>query len=295
MNVIEEKIEILPVTLLDQHRQLVKDLRTLAHSLHLDFGWHYLLDLTWIIKQIDKMKYQHILDAGAGTGILQWYLAQQGAVVISVDRTTRANLPQRFRSRYRVRGLRSRDLASASQVRHDRWHSSLKLRAKMSSQVRDLLSAAETHRATGQVVIYNQDLKDLKDLEDNSIDAVVSVSALEHNDPQDLPLVVTELMRVLKPGGVLLATLGAARDTDWFHTPSSGWCYTANSLRRLFSLDADVPSNYDRYDELFLALRQCKELSDNLAPFYRHSGNNGMPWGKWDPQYQTVGIIKRKA
>ncbi len=31
-----------------------------------------------------------MLDAGAGTGVLQWYLAQQGAAVISVDRMSRA-------------------------------------------------------------------------------------------------------------------------------------------------------------------------------------------------------------
>ena len=36
------------------------------------------------------------------------------------------------------------------------------------------------------------------------------------------------------------------------------------------------------------------ELRDNLASFYFRSGDNGMPWGKWDPQYQPVGVCKVK-
>jgi hypothetical protein len=101
-------------------------------------------------------------------------------------------------------------------------------------------------------------------------------------------------MRVLKPGGLLLATLGAARDADWFHEPSRGWCYTEASLRSLFSLAEDIPANYSHYDELLRDLKNCSELRDNLADFYFRSGDNGMPWGKWDPRYQSVGVCKQK-
>jgi SAM-dependent methyltransferase len=73
------------------------------------------------------------------------------------------------------------------------------------------------------VLVYNQDLLNLVDIADNSLDAVVSVSALEHNTPEGLKAVVQELMRVLKPGGVLLATLTAGKDQDWWHEASSGW------------------------------------------------------------------------
>ncbi len=146
----------------------------------------------------------------------------------------------------------------------------------------------------GQVRIYNTDLGELDLVEDNSLDAVVAVSALEHNSPDGLRSVVSELLRVLKPGGVLMATLGAGRDQDWFHEPSKGWNYTDASLRNLFDLAPEAPSNYDRHDELMAALRGCSELRDHLAPFYFQSGDNGMPWGKWDPQYQPVGVVKVK-
>jgi hypothetical protein len=55
-----------------------------------------------------------------------------------------------------------------------------------------------------------------------------------------------------------------------------------------------VTSNYDEYDRLFSDLRACAELRDNLASFYFKSGSNGMPWGVWDPQYQSVGVLVTK-
>ncbi|HEY5671860.1 MAG TPA: class I SAM-dependent methyltransferase [Anaerolineales bacterium] len=290
----EDKIEILSVELLDQHRPTVRALKRLAGSLGLEFGWHYLLDLTWIISLLGAVKGKRILDAGAGTGVLQWYLAEQGAEVISVDRLSRANLPLRFRRRYNVRGLRSQDLLPSATILRQSFTERTKLQLKVKSQVRDLAGLTDLRRVPGRVIIYNQELQNLSDLADASIDAVVAVSALEHNPPEGLPGVVIELQRVLKPDGVLLATLGAARQADWLHVPSQGWCYTDASLRRHFDLPADTLTNYDRHDDLFSALRDCAELRDGLASFYYQSGDNGMPWGRWDPQYQPVGVCKVK-
>ncbi len=290
-----DKIEILPVTLLDEERPSVEELKQLASSLGLEFGWHYLLDLTWIIHQLGPPGGKRIMDAGAGTGVMQWYLAEHGAEVLSVDRASRAGLPLRFRRRFHARGLREQDLLSTAQMLKARWFAPGTLRVKAASQGRDLAAALRGSRVSGKVVIYNQDLKTLTAIPEGSLDAVVAVSALEHNSPHDLELVVDELLRVLKPGGMLLATLGAAADNDWFHEPSHGWCYSDHSLRRCFKLADDTPSNYDRYTELFAALVECAELREGLASFYSQSGDNGMPWGKWDPQYQPVGVCKIKS
>lgn len=291
----QERIELLPVSLLDDCRPTVKALRRLARSLQLEFGWHYLLDLTWIIQQIGDIKGKHIMDAGAGTGLIQWYLADQGAQVLSVDRSSRADLPLRFRRRFRVRGLRQIDLIPASHLLQSKLRGPEKMRVKAISQARDIISIGDLRRSSGRVIVYNQDLKTLGDVKEGSLDAVVAVSALEHNPQEDLDQVVSELLRVLKPGGLLLATLCAARDQDWYHPPSQGWCYTEATLRARFRLPPDKPSNYSHYDELFTSLRNCAELRDNLAAFYFRSGDNGMPWGKWDPQYQPVGVYKIKS
>jgi SAM-dependent methyltransferase len=289
-----EKIEILSISLLDEQRLLVNDLKRLARRLGIEFGWHYLLDLVWIINQLGEVKGKRILDAGAGVGILQWYLANRGAAVYSVDRDWRGHLPEHYRIYFRLEGLRAGDLPSSRSAHRkekanvlEPLHNSLRL-------ARDVARMGVANRAEGRVILYNQDLNDMPDISTASIDVVVAVSALEHNHPDELKTVVNELLRTLKPGGRLLATLCAARDQDWFHEPSQGWCYSAATLRNKFDLPLETPSNYDCYDELFSALIECAELRDNLARFYARSGDNGMPWGVWNPQYQPVGVCKVK-
>ncbi len=297
-----DKIEILPVSLLEEHRRLVEELKAIAGSLSLEFGWHYLLDLTWIISALGNVCGKQIMDAGAGTGVLQWYLAWHGATVYSVDRSSRADLPWRFRRWTQVRGVRPEDLNPPLPSLMNTLRSTSGGKRRLSAaramikglRPNDSLSQNETEKREGKVWIYNCDLHSLSALADNSLDAVAALSALEHNAPEDLPHVVHELLRVIKPGGLLLATLGASREQDWFHEPSQGWCYCDATLRRAFNLPENTPSNYNRYDELFEALRNCAELRDNLAGFYFRSGDNGMPWGKWDPQYQSVGVLKVK-
>ena len=297
----EDKIEILPVTLLDSERSTVVDLQRLAGRMKLEFGWHYLLDLTWIIRQIEIISGVSIIDAGAGTGIMQWYLADQGAKVFSVDRESRARLPRRFRRHFKVEGLREEDLALENVRVGGIAGINQRSLKKTVSELIDVIQTSASQKSDprggdriGLVIIYNQDLENLVDIPTNSVDAIVAVSSLEHNSPDGLKVVVTELMRVLKPGCALFATLGAARDRDWFHAPSNGWCYSEGTLRDIFNLSPNTKSNYDQYDHLFKALQNNKELLENLAAFYFNSGDNGMPWGNWDPQYQPVGVRKIK-
>ena len=126
------------------------------------------------------------------------------------------------------------------------------------------------------------------------MDAVVSISALEHNSLENLRAGVAELLRVIKPGGRLIATLGAARDRDWFHGPSQGWCLTEATLRSVFSLSDECPTNFEDYDAVLEGLRSCDFLKSNLDTMYFRSGDNGMPWGVWDPKYVSVGVMRTK-
>jgi len=295
-----DRVEILSVELLEQHRPLIENLKTFCRSVGLELGWHYLLDLAWIITRLDLHSSKNILDAGAGTGVLQWYLAQQGVSVISVDRMNRASLPLRFRRRFRVQGLRKEDLLPANQVFWAGFHRGSNGTAQKDGlrrfpvQFRELAGYYFSKPVKGCVKIYNQDLSKLEDIRTESVDAVVAVSALEHNSQADLRMVVNELLRILKPGGKLIATLVAGKNKDFWHEPSQAWCYTDESLKQIFDLPEETPSNYNNYDSLFDSLRNCAELRDGLARFYYKSGTSGMPWGKWDPQYQPVGVCKIK-
>ena len=266
---LKDRIEIISSRLLDTERQLVEEMRRVGEELGLGLGWHYLLDLTWAAEQLNPTTDgMCVLDAGAGLGVMQWWLAEQGVDVISADRQSRRHFPMRFRHRYRIQGYRKEDLAPRPNL-YDflpslsprRWHL---YPQKLIMSLRHLRYKPEMASVRGTVFIYNQDLKSMTDIPDESVDAVVSISALEHNQPDNLRTVVKELMRVLKTGGKLIATLGAAKDEDWFHEASKGWCYTEETLRDIFKLNPECPSNYDQYDELFEALCNCRELRDIL-------------------------------
>jgi SAM-dependent methyltransferase len=276
---------------------VVNKLWDVSRATRVEPGWHYLLDLAWIAESLGPVDGKQILDAGAGMGLMQWFLIEQGAAeVISADRGSRYDLPLVMRTRYKVRGLRSGDLGPAWNVLKGNVSRASGF-GKVVYFLRGLVALAMIalpKRFSGRVLIYNEDLTSMPDIPDNSLDAVVAVSALEHNTPEGLQKVVAEIMRKLKPGGKLLATLCAGKGKDWFHEPSHGWCYTDATLCRLFDLPEDTPSNYARHDELFNSLKNSTELREKLAKIYFQSGDNGMPWGKWDPQYQPVGVCKVK-
>lgn len=289
-----DTIEILSVNLLDNNRALINEIKQLARSLELEFGWHYLLDLAWIITKLDPIEGNIIVDAGAGTGILQWYLAKKGATVISVDRTNRKCIPLKFRRRFNTKGYLENKLAEPICALFQNIKAQKTVGTGISYLLHDVTKFIYAHPVEGNVLLYDQDLHNLSVIPSASVGYVVALSALEHNPPNEIPIIVDELLRIIRPGGALIATLGAARDHDWFHQPSQGWCYTEETLRKIFSIPSDTPSNYQQYDKLFTELYNCSELRDNLAKFYFKSGNNGMPWGRWEPQYQSVGVVKVK-
>jgi len=296
----EDKIEIPSVGLLDEKRPIVDEFRALARRLaHTSIGWSYYLEWAWIFGQIDRadLAGKTVLDAGAGLGLSQWYLAEHGARVYSVDRLSRACLPLYLRKRYDVRGLREEDLLPPSKFLNPFDHSAgwREKTRNFARSLRGALAHLPSGRAPGTVLIYNQDLAHLADIPDSSVDLVVSTSSLEHNTAAKLGTVADELMRVLRTGGALIATLAASRDEDWFHADSHSQCYTDITLRNLFKLPSEAPSNYSVYNELMQGVRDCSELRDGLSYHYYLSGKNGMPWGRWKPVYLPVGVVRVKT
>jgi ubiquinone/menaquinone biosynthesis C-methylase UbiE len=293
-----DKINLLSVSLINEYPNIIREFIDISKSFGIGLGWHYLLDLTWTAQQLELNKGMRLVDAGAGVGVLQWWLAEQGVDVISADRNSRRNLPMKFRQRYHIRGIRKEDLKSnynfnifLASLHSIKWYSYPEKLISAPKQFRK----ESKNKDYGTIYIYNQDLRSMVDITDESVDAIVSISALEHNPPEDLQICVDELMRILKPGGKLIVTMAAAKDEDWFHEPSDGWCYSELTLRKVFNLSENCQSNFKKYDELFESLKNCSELRDNLADFYFKSGKNGMPWGFWDPKYLPVGIMKIKS
>jgi len=278
----------------------VREFQEKSESVGVGLGWHYLLDLVWAARLVAPHQGMWVLDAGAGVGLMQWWLADRGVNVLSVDRGSRQELALNLRTRHHVVGWRAGDLGPlpAPRLRDFlpprspfRWH-------RYPWKVRDSLALVRARRRGtppfGTVYISHQNLTALQEVEDESMDAVVSISALEHNSLGDCVRCVAELLRVLRPGGKLIATVAASKDEDWFHEPSQGWCLTEQTLRSVFELPPDCRSNFQDYDGVLNALRNSRELRDNLAPIYFASGSNGMPWGVWDPKYVPVGVVRTK-
>ena len=320
-----ERIEILCEELFDSHREQIEMVEQFRCRFRVTLGWHYYLDLAWIVKEIlgNVPRGALVLDAGAGCGILQLMLAELGYNVISVDFVGR-QFPKEYLRRYGVVTHLLNCQESSPDNRYTRHLASvygtggkgivaglrrifnvlesrdpvrkvetLRLSPVGSSQPQ--LFQGDARKTCGRIFLYQSDLKEMPLLPDGFVDAVVSLSALEHNDHDSFAACMDELLRVTKPGGHSVLTVSASQAEDWFHEPSKGWCYSEATLKRLCRLSEDVPSNYDRKQELFCQLaREGCELHKKLDPFYFQSGENGLPWGKWEPKYQPVGVVKVK-
>ena len=296
-------------------------------------GWHYYLDLAWMVREIGRLaRGSLVLDAGAGGGMAQFILSELGYNVISADFASRVFSGQKMRkyapvihylneqtevfdNRYtrhleriykvplasepgavrKMLGFFGRGTEKPYKPEKDARVVIEENRHRPKDRSPGEIPRRDVARDCGRIFLYKCDLKEMPLLPDGFVDGVVSISALEHNDHEDFERCVDEILRVTRPGGMLAVTVSASQSGDCFHEPSKGWCYEEASLRRLFRLGDHVPSNYSDKERLFEILtREDNELHRRLAPFYFKSGDNGMPWGKWDPRYQPVGVFKVK-
>ncbi len=202
---LDDRIVILPVSLLDTSSGLVAEFRSISKHLGLNSGWHYLLDLAWAAERLIAADVHHgsILDAGAGVGLMQWWLASHGAEVISVDRTRR-HFSQRMRKWTSIGGdsepLPSLRASALDRIRNREGAANWRWMGRVPGALRDVVVGDPATSGPGHVLVAQADLQDLGFIESGSIDAVVSISSLEHNTLDALPHVIAELLRVLRPG-----------------------------------------------------------------------------------------------
>jgi len=80
-----DHIQLFDESLIDDNPQLARDVLGFTTRYGHGLGWHYLLDLIWILKELNLPPRSTILDAGAGSGLLQYILIELGYNVVSVD------------------------------------------------------------------------------------------------------------------------------------------------------------------------------------------------------------------
>jgi hypothetical protein len=285
-----DAIELLSPELIRDKPELTRLVLEAQETFNHPFGWHYLLDYIWVLDRAQGLPPGSlILDAGAGQGMLQAMLAGMGHRVISADFSPRVPRPV-YAEHCTIVTAHSGDAIDHAYLEHLRaaYPGQTPPAARLAPDDLTRLFADEG----ADIVYYTADIGHMPQVPDRCLDAVVSISALEHNDHAGVRRAVSELTRTLKPEAAMWITVSAARDADWYHEPSKGWCFSEKSLTALFGLDAPQ-SNFADFDRIFALLRQGEGLKERLAPFYFASGQNGMPWGVWDPQYQPVGVARR--
>lgn len=273
-------------------------------------GWHYVVDLAWIYAQARNWPTSYrILDAGGGRGPTQFLLAELGFNVTNLDLVLSEPVP-RIQKRYRMTFESAGSYQETTYVDH---LTSNLIKNRLLRKLRDVVYDSSLYQdvtsrkyrkvydqwrkssgiATeiGKLTWMRANLCNVPEIESNSFDAVVSLSALEHVPVALLPQAWAEIIRICKPDvKVAITTSATEQETTWFHHPSKGNCFSEYDLETVFGAypaRSSLPAN-----EMIGKYRSCTYLKDNLAGFYRDSGENGMPWGKWDPVYFPVGLFQ---
>lgn len=307
-----DKIELLSLEILETHKKYVELVDEACLALNLNLGWHYILDIPWVLKEIQGLqKPSIVVDAGGGVGAIGWTLALLGHKIINVD-FRRMEPPKSFTDLFPVDYLDQEkefedvyidhfknQKVEESEIEKPNEEERLKeierrtIKPELHQEKRTLLEKKLKKNPPHTITFYKSDFRDMANIPSESIDAIVSISAIEHTEDKNIKEISKEFNRILKPGGKMVITTSAAK-VDWYHKLSRGWCFSEKTLRDAFDLDSEAYSNYDRHDSIFEEIKSSKELEERLAPLYFKSGKSGMPWGVWNPTYIPVGLVKTK-
>lgn len=322
---------MLDIGLLDDEQKL-KEITHWLKTLNWPNGWHYDLDIIWILKNIEELKLPSgaiIVDVGAGLGVTQFILAARGYNVISLDFTDR-EIPKFTKGIFNIE-IEKKVLGDSENeymnfMTYGQENKKLKKLSLIVKKINTIvcdptlsiyylkniskifyyfkielckrfniyyfLEKLKNHSSFGKIIFLRATFNNMH-LVDNLADALVSVSAFEHNTYEDMPDSVKEFERVLKKGARMLITTSASYDEDWYFEPSKGWNFTCRTLSEWFNVKGEYKYCYAKALE---RIRSSKKLKSRISPFYKYNGQNGLPYAKLeDAKYVPVGIIKTKC
>jgi ubiquinone/menaquinone biosynthesis C-methylase UbiE len=230
-------------------------------------GWHYDMDIVWILSELEKAgikKGATILDAGGGLGITQFILAARGYNVISLDFSKR-KIPILAHGIFDIKIEDQEDLDYdhdyMGSVDYKESNNSLvnksnsilkslnnflfnKTFVQKTSIINNFFDSRETLKLNniekeknnsnyGSITFLRASFHDIP-MSNGSVDALVSVSAIEHADKKLMLKNHNEMVRVVKKGGPLLISTSASNSKDdTFDEKTLGWCFSLNSLKKL--------------------------------------------------------------
>jgi ubiquinone/menaquinone biosynthesis C-methylase UbiE len=289
-----DEIKLLNASLLNDERKLA-ELTYWLRVLNRPNGWHYDLDHIWAINELERsgiLPGATILDAGAGQGILQYLLSARGYKVISLDFSARKK-PLRSLGIFNIVGQGDSSIdyqhPYMTFINYGVYSPMIHLRkinasifkkipiarCRFISYIRSIAYYAferlfVNHNNYGDIVYLRAPFHDIP-LASGSIDAVVSISAIEHADIKLFDQNIKEMMRILSPGAPLLLTTSATvSNENSYHEKSSGWCFSYSWFRNYFP---NIPCEFD-LENCIHALLQSKIFTSRLDPYYYYDKNS---------------------
>ncbi len=260
--------------------KILKELSYWSHVMRRPQGWHYDMDETWMLENIEKAKIPKgakILDAGAGLGIMQYVLASRGYNVVSLDFGKRPipkescgifdiSLEEQDRFEYKHSYQKSMSFSDNSNLLKNQIGFFLeklsvpnlipRLCNKIKREVAHFffhgIEKMRDHEHYGKITFVRAAFHDMP-FDENYFDAVISVSALEHADIALLGKNIDEMRRVAKPGApVLISTSAIGEEKDFFDEKTQGWCFSSQTLSCFSDNSALEYSNYGDIEQEIL-------------------------------------------
>ena len=257
-------------------------------------GWHYDLDIVWLLKNLEQFGMKAgmtILDAGAGLGVTQYVLAARGYRIISLDYAQRDS-PRRAEGIFEIRHAQvppldyqhpymshvdlvggSRNLGTVLRKVATRFAANPTAATlamgdagrRLKRVVANLTEKRRDHSHYGSIEFMQASFHNLP-IPDKSVDAVVSVSAIEHSEKDIIARALLEIRRVVRPGSPILITTSATGEhQDVFHQQTQGYCFTRESLLSLVGEQCECAFDHDRVEQELL---NCERLWSRLDPYY---------------------------
>ena len=273
--------------------KILKEITYWSHVMNRPQGWHYDMDETWMLKNIEKAKIPKgaiILDAGAGLGIMQYVLASRGYNVVSLDFGKRLipeeslgifdiTLEEQGSLEYKHSYQESMSFVGNSNSFKSRYkcfieklgRSNLilrlyyKIKRELSHFFYHTIEKMRDHGCYGKITFVRAAFHEIP-FDENYFDAVISVSALEHADIELLDKNISEMCRVAKSGApVLISTSAIGEEKDFFDGKTQGWCFCSQTLLR-FSDNSTL--EYSKYSDVEREILTSPLWLSRLDPYY---------------------------
>jgi SAM-dependent methyltransferase len=135
------------------------------------------------------------------------------------------------------------------------------------------------HQKKTRNVKYFVDFLKFKDFPENSIDIIYWLSAIEHNEINQIKKLHKKSRYFLKKGGLLLMTFALSKKTCWFE-PSQQTNLSIEDAKKVFH-DKEVLGDYDKIHDEYR--KNTLLLKDRYQRRYKH-------FNKSDPEFIVGGV-----